>query len=518
MNDLPPGWALRPLRELADISGGLMKGKKRRGDEVLREVPYLRVANVQRGSLDLTEVKLIEATESEIEQLKLRRGDVLFNEGGDRDKLGRGCVWNAELPECINQNHVFRARVRDGAALPAWISAFGNSDEAQAYFLASGKQTTNLASISMSTLGSLPIPTPPLNEQRRIVAKLESLQSRSRRAREALDAVPPLLEKLRQSILAAAFRGDLTKDWRAQNPNPEPATALLARIRTERRQKWEASELAKLKAKGKAPTNDSWKAKYKEPEPVDATGLPELPEGWCWASLDELVVDGPTNGFSPKSEGAGAGTLTLKLSATTLGLCRLNDQTTKRTVEPIGVDEPYWLEPGDVLIQRANTLENVGVAAIFDGPRRTYIYPDLMMRVRASAIVGPRLLWRALSWEFCRKHMRDRATGTAGNMPKVNGGTVRSIPIPLPPAEELFIVLDLVDALLAKRQRLERLVADLPGNFEGLERTILAKAFRGELVPQDPNDGPADAMLARLRSEAPADSSRQRARRSKAAE
>ena len=129
----------------------------------------------------------------------------------------------------------------------------------------------------------------PLNEQRRIVAKLEALQARSRRAREALDAVPPLLEKLRQSILAAAFRGDLTKDWRAKHKDVEPASKLLERIRAERRKKWEEAELAKMKAKGKAPKGDEWKAKYKEPEPVDATGLPELPEGWCGVELGEVV-------------------------------------------------------------------------------------------------------------------------------------------------------------------------------------------------------------------------------------
>ncbi len=97
--------------------------------------------------------------------------------------------------------------------------------------------------------------------------------------------MPPLLEKLRQSILAAAFRGDLTKDWRAKHKDVEPASKLLERIRVERRKKWEEAELAKMKAKGKAPKGDEWKAKYKEPEPVDATGLPELPEGWCWATL-----------------------------------------------------------------------------------------------------------------------------------------------------------------------------------------------------------------------------------------
>ncbi len=198
----------------------------------------------------------------------------------------------------------------------------------------------------------------------------------------------------------------------------------------------------------------------------------------------------------------------LKLSARTAGVCLLDDSTTKRTVEPIADDEPYWLSPGDLLIQRGNTLEYVGVSAIYDGPDRAYIYPDLMMRLRASPVVGPRLLWRALSWEYCRKYMRDRATGTAGNMPKVNGETVRSVPIPLPPLREQAVLLDLVDEALASRSRVAVLVAEETGRLQDLERSLFAKAFCGELVPQDPNDEPAEVMLARLRDPTDKDAGR----------
>ena len=128
---------------------------------------------------------------------------------------------------------------------------------------------------------------PPLAEQRRIVAKIEALQERSRRAREALSEVGPLLEQFRQSVLAAAFRGDLTADWRAAHPNVEPASELLQRIRAERRRRWEQAELAKYEAKGQKPPKN-WKDKYKEPEPVDDSDLPELPDGWVWATIDEL--------------------------------------------------------------------------------------------------------------------------------------------------------------------------------------------------------------------------------------
>jgi type I restriction enzyme S subunit len=111
---LPPGWAWTTLGEIADLKGGLTKGKRRREEDKLRSVPYLRVENVQRGYLNLDQMKMIEATEAEIDDLRLRVGDVLFNEGGDRDKLGRGWVWQAALPECIHQNHVFPRSLANG--------------------------------------------------------------------------------------------------------------------------------------------------------------------------------------------------------------------------------------------------------------------------------------------------------------------------------------------------------------------------------------------------------------------
>jgi type I restriction enzyme S subunit len=107
---LPEGWEWASLGAIAELKGGLTKGQKRKAADILREVPYLRVANVQRGFLALGEVKTIDATEEEIQELRLETGDVLFNEGGDRDKLGRGWVWEGKIAECVHQNHVFRAR------------------------------------------------------------------------------------------------------------------------------------------------------------------------------------------------------------------------------------------------------------------------------------------------------------------------------------------------------------------------------------------------------------------------
>ena len=114
LTDLPPlpaGWCWTTLEEIAEIEGGITKDQKRRMTSSTREVPYLRVANVQRGFLNLTEMKTILADEREIENLRLMKGDVLFTEGGDRDKLGRGWIWNGEIKDCIHQNHIFRARL-----------------------------------------------------------------------------------------------------------------------------------------------------------------------------------------------------------------------------------------------------------------------------------------------------------------------------------------------------------------------------------------------------------------------
>ncbi len=168
---LPEGWAWARLDALAAIKGGITVDKKRQ-DPTARNVPYLRVANVQRGYLDLAEVKLIDAPEAEIKELRLLPGDILFNEGGDRDKLGRGWIWEGQLPECIHQNHVFRARpfaVEVSSKLVSWWgNTFGRD-----YFIREGKQTTNLASINLTKLSALPVPLPPLAEQSRMAEEIE---------------------------------------------------------------------------------------------------------------------------------------------------------------------------------------------------------------------------------------------------------------------------------------------------------------------------------------------------------
>ena len=217
---------MRRLGDLGEIVGGVTKGQRRKAGIQTRSVPYLRVANVQRGHLNLDQIKHIEATEDEIRSLQLVPGDVLLNEGGDRDKLGRGWIWEGQISECIHQNHVFRVRLNPSLAVPKFVSHYANHF-GQKYFFAEGKQTTNLASINMTKLRALPIPLPPVTEQEGLVAALEDQLSLIDDLDHSVAASLRRATSLRQAILKKAFEGKLVP----QDPNDEPASVLLERIR-----------------------------------------------------------------------------------------------------------------------------------------------------------------------------------------------------------------------------------------------------------------------------------------------
>lgn len=226
---LPSGWVWTTLGALCEVTGGITKDAKKQADPSYVEVPYLRVANVQRGRLDLDEVARIRVPSAKAEALRLLPGDVLFNEGGDRDKLGRGWVWEGQIANCIHQNHVFRGRIRGGVLDPRLLSWHGNTF-GRRWFEANGKQTTNLASLSMANLKRLPVPVPPLTDQPAMVAEVQRRLSIIRAARDGVAAVRGKAQLLRRSLLHTAITGQLVP----QDPGDEPAERLLKRITEER--------------------------------------------------------------------------------------------------------------------------------------------------------------------------------------------------------------------------------------------------------------------------------------------
>ncbi len=173
--ELPVGWEWARLGEIVLISSGVTLGRKTAIPTPV-SLPYLRVANVQRWYLNLSSMKEVVIDQSELSRFQLLNGDLLITEGGDWDKVGRTAIWRDEVPTCLHQNHVFKARGISTAWNPVWAELYLNSAVARAYFASSAKQTTNLASINMTQLKDCAFPVPPLVEQSRIVTRITALR------------------------------------------------------------------------------------------------------------------------------------------------------------------------------------------------------------------------------------------------------------------------------------------------------------------------------------------------------
>lgn len=223
---LPAEWTYVRLSEIAEIGSGMSVSKSRLLIDPIT-VPYLRVANVQRGHLDLSNITTMEIERDQLSRLKLKKWDVLFNEGGDRDKLGRGWIWESQIEPCITQNHVFRASPYLPSMMHAkFISYWGNTF-GQNYFLDEGKQTTNLASINKGVLSNFPVPLASLEEQEEIVTEIDEKLTMSKQLELEVTTALERLLILKSAILDNAFSGKLVE----QDRKDEPASALLERIR-----------------------------------------------------------------------------------------------------------------------------------------------------------------------------------------------------------------------------------------------------------------------------------------------
>lgn len=201
-----------PLGEFAGIRSGVTKGRRLQNRETV-EVPYLRVANVQDGYLDLKEIKTIEVLPEDIEKYHLENSDILMTEGGDPDKLGRGCIWQNEMDGCIHQNHVFRVRTNRSLLLPEFLAALLRTQYAKNYFLRCAKRTSNLASINSTQVKAFQIPTIPINLQSKFVSAVEQWNQ----SIKTLTTTYSDSEFLRQSLMQQAFTGELTAEWESAN-------------------------------------------------------------------------------------------------------------------------------------------------------------------------------------------------------------------------------------------------------------------------------------------------------------
>ena len=283
-NFIPIGWIELPIAEVADVSLGKTPKKSHYTGE--GKVRLIKFRDVTEDGLNLSETKdaFVKDEPAVIKGLQpVQKGDVLLTASAHNPEyIGRKVAIVDELPEGFDYFYVgelLNIRPHDGID-PRWIAAYLRSEQGYKNIQAHvhGMHLTN------GRAQNILVRIAPPKYMQTAAQVMEALQDRRRRAQEALAEVGPLLEQFRQSVLAAAFRGDPTADWRAAHPHVEPASELLHGIRAERRRRLEQAELAKYEAKGTKPPKN-WQDRYEEPEPVDDSDVPELPDRWTWCQL-----------------------------------------------------------------------------------------------------------------------------------------------------------------------------------------------------------------------------------------
>lgn len=449
--------------------------------------------------LDDTTVKRVTEQIGAGSKYWLEPGDLLIQRANTLDYVGAAAIYDGPSAKYIYPDLMMRVRI-PVPDLRHYVWRFLNSSVARGYFRSKATGTAgNMPKINGETVRSLPLPLPPVNELRRIVTKLDSLLARCRRAKEDLDSIPAMLERFRQSVLATAFRGDLTRDWREANPHVEPASDLLERIRAERRRRWEAVELERMLESGKAPKDERWKSEYKEPELTEEPAVfgPVAELGWCMATVEALCDPnrGVPYGIVQTGDETAGGVPTVRCGD--IKDFGINLPMLKR-VNP-SIEQQYArtrLNGGEVLLAIRGTVGGVAVAS--EEMRGMNISREVAM-LPVLPGVNPRFVMYLLASPDATALLAGRTKGVAQQ--GVNLSDLRSFPVPLPSLAEQAQIVRRVDAAMTQARAAARNCADIVARMPSLENAILAKAFRGELVPQDPADEPASVLLERSRAE-----------------
>lgn len=448
--------------------------------------------NIDReGRFDLSSVKHLTGEIPKVVQ----KGDVLFNNTNSPELIGKTTVIPTEEPMGFS-NHMTRIRLENG--LSAGFSARQLHFLWMAgYFLHRCKNHVNQASIAAEPLAhTVPFALPPSREQERIADTLDELLSDLDAGVAALERVQTKLTHYRAAVLKAAVEGDLTADWRAQHPDTEPASALLPRILTERRRRWEEDQLRKFQEAGKEPPKN-WKARYPEAEAPLQTGLPQLPQGWLWVSLDQLsiMVTSGSRGWAEFYSETGA------------TFVRSQDINTDKLVldDVAHVIPPKSAEGLRTKLLREDLLVTITGANVAKAARvdvelsEAYVSQHVALIRLALTCMSRFVHLYAAAPTGGRRTLLVVAYG-AGK-PGLNLDNLRTLPIPLAPLAEQEAIVEAVEAQLSVIDHLEADITAKLKSAQGLRQSILRHAFTGQLVPQDPNDEPASELLKRIATE-----------------
>ena len=346
---------------------------------------------------------------------------------------------------------------------------------------------TTFEAIRGNDLRSHPLPLPPLPEQRRIVAEIEKHFTRLDASIDALKRVQANLKRYRASVLKSACEGKLVPTEaelaRSEGRDYEPADRLLERILSERRAQWESQE----KRRGK----------YKEPTPPDTTDLPDLPEGWVWATVGQLSSR-IQYGTSAKAKADSSGHPVLRMGNIQDGNLDLTDLKYLPREHP--ETQKTLLTPGDLLFNRTNSAELVGKSAVYKTSHPTASFASYLIRVIFLDRLFPDYVCTYINSQHGRAYISQVKSQQVGQA-NVNGTKLAAMPIPLPPSAEQRRIVAEVERRLSVIQQAEAAVEASMIRAERLRQSILKQAFSGKLVPQDPSDEPASVLLERIRAE-----------------
>jgi type I restriction enzyme S subunit len=481
---LPKGWRRVAIKDMAD---SIQYGHTASAVARKNGPRFLRITDIQDGRVDWNEVPSCDIPEADIPKYRLSSGDLVFARTGAT--TGKSFLLG-ECPEAVFASYLIRVRVT-GDVDSRYLSAFFQSPD---YWrqIESGKRGIGQPNVNGQVLGDVQFPLPPLPEQRRIVAEIEKQFTRLDAGVAALRRVQANLKRYRAAVLKAACEGrlvpteaELHRQRVGRVPSPgvgslkakgktastetistdtpfETGEALLARILTERRKNWQG------------------RGQYKEPSRPDPASLQEIPDGWTWASVEQLLREPLCNGVSVKGSDNPPGVPALRLSAMSSAGFDYSDARYLPLVES-EVDD-LWIQEGDFFMSRGNgSLHLVGRGTCAQKPTKPTIFPDTMIRLRLADDLQ-RSGWIRAIWpsHIVRSQIEARVKTTAG-IYKIAQPQVEGMIIPLPPLPEQLRIVAEVERRLSVVEELESVVTANLQRARRLQQSILYKAFTGEL-------------------------------------
>ena len=484
---LPAGWVWTTFSSVAQHRLGKMLDK-RKNEGTLR--PYLRNSNVRWHGFDLDNVKEMRVEDSEMEKYTVRRGDLVICEGGEP---GRSAIWTKEEP-MVYQKAVHRARPYDGITaeyLLYFLEYAASSGQLAKHFTGS-----TINHLTGRALAEVEVPLAPSAEQSRIVDALESAIADLEAGIVAIELAQRDLERYRRSVLKAAVSGDLAADWRRQHPDAEPASDLLNRILEKRQEQWEADQLAGYEAKGKTPPK-GWRQRYKSPAEQEEKALPDIPEGWTWASLEQLTRGDRLVQYGILKPGKDHPGGVPYVKVMNMREDRIDVDGLRRTTPEIATKYARAsLAKGDLLLSIRGTYGRVAeVPDVLEGGNIT----QDSVRIAPAPEVDRDFLALCLRSPASQAFFHSVAKGAA--VQGVNVRDVRKTPIPLPPLQEQIAIVEAVDERLSVADSVAAELDRQRARADRLRQATLKDAFSGDLVPQDPSDEPASALLERAKAE-----------------